>query len=119
MPEPGARSAPNGTSLLSRRLCGGGGSVLAGPGLWLDRRVGRRGWTGRADLRSRPHLPSRAPQVLSWGVGEQLAVDGVADASFQAAQGFLLGLALGRVCAGSRPALAVSLRIWVTAAMCM
>jgi hypothetical protein len=56
-----------------------------GPGLWLDRRVDRRGWVGRADLRSRPHVPSRVP-LTGLRIGGEAAVDRVADPALEAAQ---------------------------------
>jgi hypothetical protein len=57
--------APNGTALSSRdRLRR---SFALRPGLWPNRRTGRRGRAGQAGVGSRPHLPSRGP--LSFGVG--------------------------------------------------
>jgi hypothetical protein len=37
------------------------------------------------DLKSRPWLPSRAASAVSGGVGDEVAVDGIADASLQRA----------------------------------
>ncbi len=52
---------------------------------------------GRAGDRAVPPLPSRAPlggSCFALGVGDEVGEDGVADASFQAAQCLFVGLAL-------------------------
>src|SRR5947209_18402708 len=43
-------------------------------------------------IQSRPCLPSRTPSCLVRGVGAELSVDGVTDASFEAAHRFLARL---------------------------
>lgn len=100
----------NGTSLLSRCDGRGGITLWVGSGLWLDRRVDRRGWVVRADLRSRPHLPSRAP-LGCLGVGDELVVDRVADPSFEAASGFLGCFAVGDLAQVVAPAFAVESKL--------
>ena len=103
----------------------GAGSVLPGrAGRWgagCGRRVvtgSGSGWSeepvsgvqsGRAGDTVVPRLPSRAPGASRGapGVGLQAGEDGVADLSFQRAQGLFRGLALGQFLVVVRAALAV------------
>ena len=71
----------------------GGRSVRVGSGLWLVRRADCGGWVGHAGLKSRPPVPSRARYQA--GVVDEGPVNGVGDASFHNAAGFLRGLSLG------------------------
>src|SRR3954451_1010215 len=88
------RRPGSGTPLLSRRRKELRSSVRVEPGLWLLRSVDHGDPIGRAGLKSRPQLPSRA-HCCPAGVGDEVAVDDVADASLEAADRRALGLAGG------------------------
>src|SRR3954449_2212326 len=81
---PPEQALSNGTPLLSRRRKELRSSVRVEPGLWLLRSVDHGDPIGRAGLKSRPQLPSRA-HCCPAGVGDEVAVDDVADASLEAA----------------------------------
>jgi hypothetical protein len=66
--------------------------VIAEPSEWLLRSVDCGDLVGRAGLNRRPRLPSRAPCCL---VVDEVAVDGVGQSAFQAAQGAFVALARG------------------------
>ena len=83
---------------------------------WLIRSAGDQGSAGHAGFESRS-LVALPGLVSAVGVFEELAVDGVADATLQRTQRFFSTVAFGlfaevEVTAGG------SWRIWVTAAMC-
>ena len=61
---------------------------------WLIRSAGVQGLCRPRWIQSRPWLPSRTASALPCGVGDEVAVDGVADASFHRADGGAAGHAL-------------------------
>ncbi len=66
--------------------------------------------TGRAGFESFPVvLPGPLSAPHGGGVGDELAVDGVADLALESAQGFLLRLALGDAPVEVGPAVGVGL----------
>ncbi len=65
-----------------------------GSGKWILRRAGRRDWAGRAGLKSRTHVSSRArPGVF--GVVDHLSVDHIGQTTFQSTPGFHRCFAVG------------------------
>ena len=66
--------------------------------------------------RTRANSLARASEVRSFGIGEELSVEGVGDPALEAAQGFKWGLAGGELASVVGPAGGVE-RTWVAAAM--
>ena len=66
--------------------------------------------------RARADSPVHVDELRLYGVGEELAVDGVGDPALEASQRFELCLACGELASVVGPA-GVSRRIWLIAAM--
>jgi hypothetical protein len=86
---------------------------------WLFRSAGVQGSAGHAGWKSRPWLPSRTSSALAGGVGGEVSVDRVADASLERSDGGAAGHALVALAVVERAAGAVGVADLGDAAMWM